>query len=101
MKHIFLLLLQVVNRRGHTQAADWWSYGVLMVSKFSYRLWILNYPARPVTHTQITLMLLNLVVIFFISVWDADRVPAISRQRQKRYNDYDFKVSTMPAIFFH
>lgn len=24
---------QVVNRRGHTQAADWWSYGVLMVSE--------------------------------------------------------------------
>lgn len=32
---------EVVNRRGHTQSADWWSFGVLMVknilltSKFS------------------------------------------------------------------
>lgn len=23
---------EVVNRRGHTHSADWWSYGVLMVS---------------------------------------------------------------------
>lgn len=23
---------EVVNRRGHTQSADWWSLGVLMVS---------------------------------------------------------------------
>ena len=23
---------EVVNRRGHTTAADWWSFGVLMVS---------------------------------------------------------------------
>jgi len=23
---------EVVNRRGHTQSADWWSFGVLMVS---------------------------------------------------------------------
>lgn len=22
---------EVVNRRGHTHSADWWSYGVLMV----------------------------------------------------------------------
>ncbi|XP_015752403.1 PREDICTED: ribosomal protein S6 kinase alpha-3-like [Acropora digitifera] len=30
---------EVVNRRGHTQAADWWSFGVLMVSVecFVYR----------------------------------------------------------------
>lgn len=24
---------EVVNRRGHTQSADWWSFGVLMVVK--------------------------------------------------------------------
>lgn len=24
---------EVVNRRGHTQSADWWSLGVLMVGK--------------------------------------------------------------------
>lgn len=24
---------EVVNRRGHTYSADWWSYGVLMVRK--------------------------------------------------------------------
>lgn len=24
---------EVVNRRGHTQSADWWSLGVLMVEK--------------------------------------------------------------------
>lgn len=24
---------EVVNRRGHTQSADWWSLGVLMVRK--------------------------------------------------------------------
>lgn len=23
---------EVVNRQGHTHSADWWSYGVLMVS---------------------------------------------------------------------
>lgn len=26
---------EVVNRRGHDQSADWWSFGVLMVSKRS------------------------------------------------------------------
>ena len=26
---------EVVNRRGHTQSADWWSLGVLMVSEFT------------------------------------------------------------------
>lgn len=25
---------EVVNRRGHTQSADWWSFGVLMVGVF-------------------------------------------------------------------
>lgn len=24
---------EVVNRRGHTHSADWWSYGVLMVRR--------------------------------------------------------------------
>lgn len=24
---------EVVNRRGHTHSADWWSYGVLMVKR--------------------------------------------------------------------
>lgn len=27
---------EVVNRRGHTQSADWWSLGVLMVQKISH-----------------------------------------------------------------
>lgn len=26
---------EVVNRRGHTHSADWWSYGVLMVSSMT------------------------------------------------------------------
>lgn len=32
---------EVVNRRGHTQSADWWSFGVLMVSlpRLSSVLW--------------------------------------------------------------
>ena len=30
---------EVVNRKGHTFAADWWSFGVLMVSKASLNLW--------------------------------------------------------------
>ena len=25
---------EVVNRKGHTFAADWWSFGVLMVKKY-------------------------------------------------------------------
>lgn len=25
---------EVVNRKGHSFAADWWSFGVLMVSRF-------------------------------------------------------------------
>uniref|UniRef100_A0A8B9PJ45 Protein kinase domain-containing protein n=1 Tax=Apteryx owenii TaxID=8824 RepID=A0A8B9PJ45_APTOW len=29
---------EVVNRRGHTQSADWWSFGVLMVMKNFARL---------------------------------------------------------------
>lgn len=28
---------EVVNRRGHTQSADWWSFGVLMV-RFEFRI---------------------------------------------------------------
>lgn len=27
---------EVVNRRGHTQSADWWSLGVLMVHKITH-----------------------------------------------------------------
>lgn len=27
---------EVVNRRGHTQSADWWSFGVLMVMEKLY-----------------------------------------------------------------
>lgn len=27
---------EVVNRRGHTQSADWWSFGVLMVRKEAF-----------------------------------------------------------------
>jgi len=27
---------EVVNRRGHTQSADWWSFGVLMVREKLY-----------------------------------------------------------------
>lgn len=30
---------EIVNRRGHSQSADWWSYGVLMVSSVIF----LNY----------------------------------------------------------
>ena len=29
---------EVVNRRGHSQSADWWSYGVLMVSSVIFKL---------------------------------------------------------------
>lgn len=29
---------EVVNRRGHTQSADWWSFGVLMV-RFEFFLY--------------------------------------------------------------
>ena len=43
---------EVVNRKGHGTAADWWSYGVLMV-RFQYSLiladifniWLLGSPA--------------------------------------------------------
>ena len=28
---------EVVNRRGHSQSADWWSYGVLMVSSVIFK----------------------------------------------------------------
>lgn len=27
---------EIVNRRGHSQSADWWSYGVLMVSSVCF-----------------------------------------------------------------
>lgn len=33
---------EVVNRRGHTQSADWWSFGVLMVSVFFLRISVMN-----------------------------------------------------------
>lgn len=29
---------EVVNRRGHTQSADWWSFGVLMVRSLALHL---------------------------------------------------------------
>lgn len=29
--HLFIKAPEVVNRKGHTYAADWWSFGVLMV----------------------------------------------------------------------
>ena len=32
---------EVVNRRGHTHSADWWSYGVLMVRG---RRWVNHSP---------------------------------------------------------
>lgn len=30
---------EVVNRRGHSQSADWWSYGVLMVSSVFFLIY--------------------------------------------------------------
>ena len=35
---------EVVNRRGHTHSADWWSYGVLMVRG---RRWVKHCPRLP------------------------------------------------------
>lgn len=29
---------EVVNRRGHTQSADWWSFGVLMVRTQNHKI---------------------------------------------------------------
>lgn len=40
---------EVVNRRGHTHSADWWSYGVLMVR---------------VLNNQITINLIALIVSY-------------------------------------
>lgn len=31
---------EVVNRKGHTFAADWWSFGVLMVSTLTSQAFI-------------------------------------------------------------
>lgn len=36
---------EVVNRRGHTHSADWWSYGVLMVRGVLHAHWSQGRPA--------------------------------------------------------
>ena len=48
----------------------------------------------------ITIKTKNVVIFSFVnfSVWDADWSSAISRQRQKRYNEHDLKVSKMYAL---
>ena len=35
---------EVVNRKGHSTAADWWSYGVLMVSVLCFNKLIFLVP---------------------------------------------------------
>lgn len=46
---------EVVNRRGHSQSADWWSYGVLMVSTVIFK----NFP-------NIKLILFKMLINFAI-----------------------------------
>uniref|UniRef100_A0A6Q2X6Q1 non-specific serine/threonine protein kinase n=1 Tax=Esox lucius TaxID=8010 RepID=A0A6Q2X6Q1_ESOLU len=53
---------EVVNRRGHTTSADWWSYGVLMVRGAGP-----NTPHDPYTHSSLVVCLAKLGMPQFLS----------------------------------
>lgn len=73
---------EVVNRRGHTHSADWWSYGVLMVSGHWWNCVLVAENISDGTD----------VVYFPLLVWDADGNAAISRQRPEGDDDHDPQV---------
>lgn len=83
---------EVVNRRGHTQSADWWSLGVLMVHTHvlyqsavtSFNLWHFHKPINP-----------NNVWFFLLSfaVWDAYGHITVPRERPQWNHEHDSKVS--------
>lgn len=81
---------EVVNRRGHTQSADWWSLGVLMVRKIP--LIVTQETSRettPVWHNRLCLI----VCVHFLSVWDVNRDIAVPREGSQRDDEHDSEVS--------
>lgn len=85
---------EVVNRRGHTQSADWWSLGVLMVHK--------SHTSTVYTHFDdlnwnfICCIYYWLCVFSFqcvFEVWDANGDITVPRERSQRDHEYDSEVS--------
>ncbi|KOB64568.1 Ribosomal protein S6 kinase, partial [Operophtera brumata] len=89
---------EVVNRRGHTFAADWWSFGVLMILKAK-----LGMPSNLSEEAQLGASLSGIEDIkcheFFVSIdWDAlyrkevvpPFRPAVSRADDAFYFDPEF-----------
>ena len=65
---------EVVSRKGHSFAADWWSYGVLMVRLQSY-IERNNFPT----------------ILATFLVWNVDRTTTIPRNQSQRNDDADPK----------
>lgn len=60
---------EVVNRRGHTYSADWWSYGVLMVRECHFLFLFLsieNFIYIPVKGEKGSYFVCSLKVLFYI-----------------------------------
>lgn len=60
---------EVVNRRGHTYSADWWSYGVLMVRECHFLflfLFIEHFMYIPVKGDKGSYFVSSLKVLFYI-----------------------------------
>lgn len=111
---------EVVNRRGHTLSADWWSYGVLMVSAGvpNGSLFAIHYPGMcsniwSSVSTFISAwmgqcvqwLILPLIrhvnkTLFSSSlVWDADWDTAFPREGPEGNHDHDTEVRlTQPVL---
>lgn len=93
---------EVVNRRGHTQSADWWSLGVLMVRKIppdchpedERKNYSSSLARRVLSHCVCAR-----VFFFLFPVWDVNRDIAVPREGSQRDYEHDSKVSLF--FFLH
>lgn len=97
---------EVVNRRGHTQSADWWSLGVLMVRKIPPDF----HSGRQVEKKLLLFVMAGCVslcvcvcvhiFLSFFLVWDVNRDFAVPREGSQRDYEHDSKVSLFFFFFF-
>lgn len=79
---------EVVNRRGHTQSADWWSLGVLMV----------RIPLQRPPDGNQKAVKSSLWHFLLFAVWDANRNITIPRERPQRDHEHDPQVSCKASV---
>lgn len=96
---------EVVNRRGHTHSADWWSYGVLMV-RGAGLCWNYTSVSNKLKHNLSSIKLVKHNICVSVQwlcnstslVWNADWNTSIPRKRPQGNHDNDLKVSLISSV---